>query len=443
MVFGSVNSPVGNPLRLSVITMTTTTKAEILELMMMMQQKPRSSMKNQTPFFSHLPRKFLEFQKGISSDKGKHMELLKEEFSPADFKATKTNCIKYSRQDFLQLPYITTDFEWKDYGPAVFRRMLELDSIDYDQYQLSICGHRTLKEVCLPGRYGRVIVSSNDNRFVIKTLRKSELKVYLEMLPNYYRHVKKYRASLLIKLYGLHVVRPAGGIKVYCAVWGNMVPSEICIDKCYDLKGSSIGRACSKTIVEDRAILKDLDFDFCFYLDPLVRARLLAQVKYDCEFLEAEGIMDYSFLLGIHIEASHEGSIDENASRSSSAKKKTDDTSEQNESSELTLADICDLLDRPGFKFGDRLPARAVRAFRNEMESKSYRSCTSAQECFKVLLIFGIVDFCQNYNMKKRIEHACKAIKYDSKSIKTVNPKAYSSRFQEFLSAVFLPEESD
>lgn len=98
---------------------------------------------------------------------------------------------------------------------------------------------------------------------------------------------------------------------------------------------------------------------------------------------------------------------------------------------------------RPGFKFGDRLPARAVRAFRNEMESKSYRSCTSAQECFKVLLIFGIVDFCQNYNMKKRIEHACKAIKYDSKSIKTVNPKAYSSRFQEFLSAVFLPEESD
>lgn len=49
------------------------------------------------------------------------MELLKEEFSPVDFKATKTNCIKYSRQDFLQLPYITTDFEWKDYSPAVFR----------------------------------------------------------------------------------------------------------------------------------------------------------------------------------------------------------------------------------------------------------------------------------------------------------------------------------
>ncbi|KAK9910260.1 hypothetical protein M0R45_034228 [Rubus argutus] len=125
-----------------------------------------------------------------------------------------------------------------------------------------------------------------------------------------------------------------------------------------------------------------------------------------------------------------------------------DDTSEASDSSELTLADICDLLERPGFRFGARLPARAVRALRNEMgSSRSYRSrdsrAHSAQECFNVLLFFGIVDICQNYNIRKRLEHACKSIKYDSKSINTVNPKAYSSRFQEFISQIFLPEESD
>lgn len=103
---------------------------------------------------------------------------------------------------------------------------------------------------------------------------------------------------------------------------------------------------------------------------------------------------------------------------------------------------------RPGFRFGARLPARAVRALRNEMgSSRSYRSrdsrAHSAQECFNVLLFFGIVDICQNYNIRKRLEHACKSIKYDSKSINTVNPKAYSSRFQEFISQIFLPEESD
>lgn len=31
------------------------------------------------------------------------------------------------------------------------------------------------------------------------------------------------------------------------------------------------------------------------------------QIKHDCEFLEAEGIMDYSLLLGIHVETSHQG----------------------------------------------------------------------------------------------------------------------------------------
>nr|XP_028961773.1 putative phosphatidylinositol 4-phosphate 5-kinase 11 [Malus domestica] len=403
------------------------------------------------------------------------MELLQEELSPDDFKATKTNRIKYTRQDSIHGAYFTNDFEWKDYSPAVFRRLLELDSIiSYDDYLLTVRGDDTLREVSLPGRYGRVYILPGDKRLVIKTLRKSEKQVYLEMLPNYYRHVKKYGASLFKRLYGLHVIRPPGGIKVYFAVCASVMPSELCLYKCYDLKGSSVGRARNRSHVHDTAILKDLDFDFCFYLDPLVHARLLAdlenhetlllcyalqllyqlfdlyrvsrrkfepiillfgrQIKYDCEFLEAEGIMDYSLLLG---------SIDKRNSRSFDAKKQIDDASEDDEtSSELTLADICDLIDRPGFKFGDRLPARAVRAFNNGMESKSYRSSRS-HECFNVLLFFGIIDFCQNYNMKKRIEHAFKAIKYDSKSINTVNPKAYSSRFQEFLSEVFLPEESD
>ncbi|KAM2157176.1 hypothetical protein ACFX1R_042778 [Malus domestica] len=373
------------------------------------------------------------------------MELLQEELSPGDFKAAKTNCIKYTRQGSIHGAYIMNDFEWKHYSPTVFRRLLELDSISYDDYLLTICGDDTLREVSLPGRHGRVYILPGDKRFMIKTLRKSEKKVYLEMLPNYYRHVKKYGASLLKRLYGLHVIRPPGGIKVYFAVWATVMPLELCLYKCYDLKGSSVGRTCNKSQVHDRVILKDLDFDFCFYLDPLVRDRLLAQIKYDCEFLEGEGIMDYSLLLGIHLDTSRslEGSNDKKNSGSFNAKRQTDDTSEDDEtSSELTLADICDLIDRPDFKFGDRLPARAVRTCRNEMESRSYSS-SRTQECFNVLLFFGIIDFCQNYNMKKRIEHACKAMKYDSKSIKTVNPKAYSSRFQEFLSKVFLPEESD
>lgn len=34
------------------------------------------------------------------------------------------------------------------------------------------------------------------------------------MLPSYYRHIKKYRASLLAKFYGLHLIRSDRGLKV-------------------------------------------------------------------------------------------------------------------------------------------------------------------------------------------------------------------------------------
>ncbi len=64
--------------------------------------------------------------------------------------------------------------------------------------------------------------------------------------------------------------------QVYFGVWENIVPSNISIFEHYDLKGSVKGRAENKIIVHERPVHKDMDFDFCFYLDPLVRARLLA-----------------------------------------------------------------------------------------------------------------------------------------------------------------------
>lgn len=58
---------------------------------------------------------------------------------------------------------------------------------------LSICGDETLREVSSPGKIGSVVFLSNDDRFVIKTLRKSEVKVMISssglliiLVPNYF-----------------------------------------------------------------------------------------------------------------------------------------------------------------------------------------------------------------------------------------------------------------
>lgn len=58
-------------------------------------------------------------------------------------------------------------------------------------------------------------------------------------------------------------------------------------------------------------------------------------------------------------------------------------------------------------------------------------------EVYDVVLYLGIIDILQEYNMKKKIEHACKSLKFDPLSISVVEPKVYSKRFITFLERIF------
>lgn len=340
--------------------------------------------------------------------------MMERDLSPLDFTSIKATWIRFSSDSL-------TDYEWKEYCPAVFRKLQELQNIDYEDYMLSVCDLETLTEVSSPGKAIGMLYLTKDEQFVIKTIRKSEVKVLLEILPNYYRHMRKYGASLLTKFYGLHVMRRVGGAKVYFVVSGNILHSDAYIHLCYDLKGSPQGRTINKAGVNERTTLKDVDFGFSFYLEPLIRNRLLAQIKYDCEFLEAQGLMDYSFLLGMHVEAPQRVFYNRKSLK--------------NTNPELTLADICQQPFRPGFKFGVKMPARAVKTPNDEKGI--------IEEGFDVSLYFGIIDILQDYNVVKRIEHAYKSLHYDSKLISAVNPNLYSTRFQEFLQRVFVSEDAD
>lgn len=55
--------------------------------------------------------------------------------------------------------------------------MFKIDAADY---MMSICGGDSLKELSSPGKSGSIFYLSQDERFVIKTLRKHELKVLLK-----------------------------------------------------------------------------------------------------------------------------------------------------------------------------------------------------------------------------------------------------------------------
>ncbi|XP_002872905.2 putative phosphatidylinositol 4-phosphate 5-kinase 11 [Arabidopsis lyrata subsp. lyrata] len=399
-----------------------------------------------------------------------------------ELRATVENRIRYSTKHIKHLPPGTiTEFDWKDYCPLGFGLIQELEGIDHDDYLLSICTDETIKKLS-SGKIGNVFHISNDNRFLIKILRKSEIKVTLEMLPRYYRHINYHRSSLFSRIYGVHAVKPVGGVKTYFAVMSNMLHPTVFMNKLYDLKGSPKGRSNKKIEVRNTTVLKDIDLDFSFYVDPLARQRIIKQTKIDCELLEEEGIMDYSLLVGLQSKGSCQGSLDglnpvygscappcsfksastksmktasSSPDRSSltmyscspdrdiveceksmtiqSVTSNSSETSQINKKS-IVAATISDLFhNSSNISFGMKIPAKARRVTRE----------TGEEEWYDVVLYIGIVDTFQDYGMKKRIEHCYKSIQHNSNSISTVHPKIYSSRFQDFVSNIFVPHDDD
>lgn len=58
-------------------------------------------------------------------------------------------------------------------------------------------------------------------------------------------------------------------------------------------------------------------------------------------------------------------------------------------------------------------------------------------EAYDVVLYMGIIDILQEYNLKKKMEHAYKSLQFDPLSISAVEPKLYAKRFISFLERVF------
>jgi 1-phosphatidylinositol-4-phosphate 5-kinase len=365
-------------------------------------------------------------------------------------------------------PHRSEEFKWKDYCPMVFRNLREMFKIDAADYMMSICGNDTLRELSSPGKSGSVFFLSQDDRFMIKTLRKSEVKVLLRMLPDYHHHVKTYENTLITKFFGLHRIKPSSGQKFRFVVMGNMFFTDLRIHRRFDLKGSSLGRSANKVEIDENTILKDLDLNYYFFLEPSWREGLLRQLEIDSKFLEDQNIMDYSLLLGVHHRAPEHLRSQLVRSRSITADAlesvAEDDTIEDDmlsyhqglvlvpggsdnivtgphiRGSRLRASaagdEEVDLL-LPGtarlqIQQGVNMPARAELIPGREEKDKQI-----LHDCCDVVLYLGIIDILQEYNMTKKIEHAYKSLHFDSLSISAVDPTFYSQRFLEFIKKAF------
>ncbi|KAJ0980932.1 hypothetical protein J5N97_009187 [Dioscorea zingiberensis] len=337
-------------------------------------------------------------------------------------------------------PHQSCDFKWKDYCPKVFRTLRRLFKVDAADYMLSICGNDALRELSSPGKSGSFFYLTNDDKYMIKTVKKAEVKVLLRMLPAYYNHFKSFENTLVTKFYGLHCVKLTGANqkKVRFVIMGNLCCTDYAIHRRYDLKGSSHGRTTDKpdSEIDENTTLKDLDLNFIFRLQKSWFQEFQRQVDKDTEFLEQERIMDYSLLVGIHF---REALPDDMMSTYSSS-----DLGKSCEATpRLSRADMDHIHYNQNrvitIRLGVNMPARVENIIRrSDVEGQFLGEPTG--EFTEVVLFFGIIDILQDYDISKKLEHAYKSIQHDPTSISAVDPKLYAKRFKDFMYRAFTEE---
>ncbi|EXB62690.1 Phosphatidylinositol-4-phosphate 5-kinase 6 [Morus notabilis] len=335
-------------------------------------------------------------------------------------------------------PHSSCDFRWKDYCPVVFRALRKLFKVDPADYMISICGNDALRELSSPGKSGSFFYLTNDDRYMIKTMKKAEVKVLLRMLPAYYKHVRAFENTLVTKFYGLHCVKLTGATqkKVRFVIMGNLFCSEYTIHRRFDLKGSSHGRLTGKpeSEIDATTTLKDLDLNYLFRLQKVWFRDFCRQVDRDCDFLEQERIMDYSLLVGLHFR--------ESSCQEPVMSQEGNDPDDQ-PGPRLSRADMDKLLVDPSrlapIRLGIRMPARAERTVRrSDYEAQLVGEPTG--ELYDIILFFSVIDILQDYDISKKLEHAYKSFQYDATSISAVDPKQYSKRFRDFIFRIFVED---
>ncbi|XP_050385147.1 phosphatidylinositol 4-phosphate 5-kinase 6-like [Argentina anserina] len=345
-------------------------------------------------------------------------------------------------------PHQSSDFKWKDYCPVVFRTLRKLFKVDPADYMISLCGNDALRELSSPGKSGSFFYLTNDDRYMIKTMKKAEVKVLLRMLPAYYNHVRAFENTLVTKFFGLHCVKLTGPTqkKVRFVIMGNLFCSEYAIHRRFDLKGSSLGRTTDKPAaqIDATTTLKDLDLNYIFRLQKVWFQEFCRQVDRDCDFLEQERIMDYSLLIGLHFrEASANDPLATPDRTSGLLTPSGHSDPDLDGAARVSTGEMDRLLSDPNrwasIRLGINMPAWAEKTLRKP-DSEAQLVGEPTGELYDVILFFGIIDILQDYDISKKLEHAYKSFQYDPTSISAVDPKQYSRRFRAFIFRVFVED---
>lgn len=308
-------------------------------------------------------------------------------------------------------PSAFSSCKFKDFAPYVFQSIRRHFGITNEAYIRSI-GVNTFQSAFFhqlslmlsensSGKSGSFFFHTQDGKYMIKTIHRSEFDVLLETLPHYHAHLMKNPNTLLNRFYGLHQLKCYDASRNLtsdlCVVVMNnvfdMATPELIRTK-FDLKGSTYGRVTKERDVARGAAKKDLNFlaeNVQLRLSPRNRTLLLAQTESDTAFLAKHNIIDYSMLIGV---------IDSRDDPQASGKRASSDQDLQTDPKAGTFIASVD-------------------------EELHY--------------YIGIIDTLTLFNTRKKGEFVVKRI-FEGKGVSCVPPDEYRDRFNNFIAAGIPPE---
>ena len=103
-----------------------------------------------------------------------------------------------------------------DYSPLPFINIRNMFGVSKVEYQSSLCDRPLVGSDGGAGASGSVFFLSADNKYIIKSLPKSEADKLREILKPYHQHMLRHKESLLPKFFGLYKLKMGTSFNLSC-----------------------------------------------------------------------------------------------------------------------------------------------------------------------------------------------------------------------------------
>ena len=312
-----------------------------------------------------------------------------------------------------------------DYAPKCFHYLRKLEKIDIDKMVKSFLPENNSKRIKKSlGKSGSFFISTDDNKYMIKSLKSEELELLKHAFLNeYINHIEKNPNSLLCRLYGMYNIILGMGDEILIIVMRNVIGDfkENTIVK-FDLKGSTYKRKSKFLMGDDNNVMKDLDFNefeksIMMSYSSINKLRRITEL--DSNFLKDSELMDYSlFLVKLNLTSKEEEDIFGKDIHDKKDKAFKQIISEENE------------IQKKDMRFS---VIKGIGRTHDVEHYKQYlfyslRPCTA--------YIISIIDYFQIFNFFKYMESNIKNNLHRKNTISCVDPTTYSRRFIRYINVL-------